>query len=186
MVLAQRPLTLEEFLQLPEEKPALEYLDGEVTRKMSPLGPHGRLQGRLYLRFELFGLERRLASAFPETRVTFGGASFVPDLIVYRWERIPSDERGDVPSYFYEPPDIAVEIASPDQSVRSLVDKCLWYVQHGVPIAILVEPKNCSVELFRPGARTGPLRGTNRIDVDDVLPGFELTVEELFQSLRAR
>jgi Uma2 family endonuclease len=186
MVLAQRPLTLEEFLQLPEEKPALEYLDGEVTRKMSPLGPHGRLQGRLYLRFELFGLERRLASAFPETRVTFGGASFVPDLIVYRWERIPSDERGDVPSYFYEPPDIAVEIASPGQTPEALAERCRWYVEHGVRVALLVLPRTRSARVFRAGTELGPLRGADRIDLGDVLPGFELAVDELFGALRAR
>ena len=109
---ARRPLTLEQFLELPEEEPALEYLEGAVTQKMSPKGPHGTLQGELYLRFELFGRAHRLARAFTETRATFAGASFVPDLIVYRWERVPSDARGEIAEDFLEPPDIAVEIVS--------------------------------------------------------------------------
>ena len=186
MTITQRRLTLEEFLRLPEEKPALEYLDGEVTRKMSPLGPHGTLQGRLYLRFELFGQERRLARAFPETRVTFGEASFVPDLIVYRWERVPSDERGEVPAYFYEPPDIAVEIASPGQTLRDLTERCRWYVEHGVQVTLLVLPRTRSIRVFRLGAELGPFSGSDRIDLGDVLPGFELAVDDLFGALRAR
>jgi Uma2 family endonuclease len=186
MASTERRLTLEQFLQLPEEEPALEYVDGAVTQKMSPKGPHGRLQGRIYLRFELFGLEHRLACAFPETRVTIAGASVVPDLIVYRWERVPSDARGDVPEDFSEPPDIAVEIASPGQTLKDLADRCRWYVEHGVHVALLVIPRNRSIRVFRTGTELGPFRGSDRINLGDVLPGFELAVDDLFHSLRAR
>src|SRR5205823_3342989 len=44
MAITQRPMTLEEFLDLPEKKPALEYDDGVVTQKVSPQGQHSRLQ----------------------------------------------------------------------------------------------------------------------------------------------
>lgn len=54
MATVQTGLTLEEFLKLPEEKPALEYLDGVVTRKMAPTGPHGELQAELAFLFKLF------------------------------------------------------------------------------------------------------------------------------------
>src|SRR5438067_2330999 len=40
----QRTLTLDEFLALPEEKPALEYSSGVITRKMSPDRDHGGLE----------------------------------------------------------------------------------------------------------------------------------------------
>ena len=186
MVLAQRPLTLEEFLQLPEEKPALEYLDGEVTRKMSPKGPHGRLQFVLARWFEDLTRPRGLVVAFTETRVTLDGASFVPDLIVYRSDRVPSDERGDIAEDFHEPPDVAVEIGSPGQTLKDLVERCRWYVEHGVHVALLVLPRTRSARVFRAGTELGPLRGADRIDLGDVLPGFELAVGELFGALRAR
>ena len=44
MAITERRLTLEQFLKLPEEEPALEYVDGAATPKMSPKGPHGALQ----------------------------------------------------------------------------------------------------------------------------------------------
>ena len=33
MLPAQRPITLEQFLRLPERKPSLEFEDGEVKKK---------------------------------------------------------------------------------------------------------------------------------------------------------
>jgi hypothetical protein len=44
MAITQTGLTLEEFLELPEQKPALECHQASVTRKVSPLGQRGALQ----------------------------------------------------------------------------------------------------------------------------------------------
>ncbi|MGB3760102.1 MAG: Uma2 family endonuclease, partial [Rivularia sp. (in: cyanobacteria)] len=37
-------LTLEEFLELSETKPASEYIDGRIYQKPMPQGKHSRLQ----------------------------------------------------------------------------------------------------------------------------------------------
>ncbi len=47
MALTRAGLTLEEFLVLPEEKPALEYVDGVVTQKVALLYEHSSLRGQL-------------------------------------------------------------------------------------------------------------------------------------------
>ena len=52
MAISQRTLTLEQFLELPEAEPALEFHKGVVTQKMSPKGPHGKLQWWLAKWFE--------------------------------------------------------------------------------------------------------------------------------------
>src|SRR5688500_11818339 len=123
MAISQRRMTLEEFLELPEEKPALEFFDGEVTQKMSPMGRHSVLQWERVRRCNLIGIPRRLFMAFIELRATYGGQSTVPDVSVYRWDRIPRTERGEVADRFLEPPDVAVEIASPGQGVNELVSR---------------------------------------------------------------
>ena len=186
MVIARQRMTLAEFLALPEEEPALEFADGEITRKVSPKGQHSRLQVSLVQRFNQFAEPRRLALAFSELRATFAGASPVPDVAVYRWERIPVDEQGEIVNDFHEPPDLAIEIVSPEQSVNALVRRCLWYVANGVAVALLVDPADRSVLLFRPGQVPRPLRGPDPIDLGEILPGFELTAEDLFGSLRLR
>lgn len=40
-------LTLAEFLQLPETKPAGEYIDGRIIQKPMPQGKHSVIQGEL-------------------------------------------------------------------------------------------------------------------------------------------
>src|SRR5919108_682359 len=108
MAVVQRRMTLEEFLELPEDEPALEYADGEVTQKVSPKGRHSRLQGKLTERINQFAEASKLAVAFPELRSTYAGVSRVPDVAVYRWERIPRTEAGTVADDFVKAPDIAV------------------------------------------------------------------------------
>lgn len=184
MAVARQRLTLEEFLALPEEEPALEYEDGKVTQKVSPKGKHGGLQGALVELFNRFSGPRKLARAFPELRTTFGGTSRVPDVTVFTWTRIPRDDLGEIADDIFEPPDIAVEIASPDQRLERLMQRCRAYVAQGVNLALLVDPRSRSVWLFTPDGSERELRGEDPIDVSSVLPGFELTAQELFDTLR--
>jgi Uma2 family endonuclease len=65
MALTGRRLTLDEFLELPEESPALEYLDGVVAPKVSPKAYHGSTQGAFLEKFNPYARPRRLARAFP-------------------------------------------------------------------------------------------------------------------------
>jgi Uma2 family endonuclease len=184
MTVVPTRLTLEEFLRLPEEEPSLEYDDGAVTPKVSPKGHHSALQTELIKQLDQSGLPRKLARAFAELRVTFGGASFVPDVSVYRWSRIPVEAGGRLADDFLQPPDIAVEIVSPGQSVNALNRRCLWYVEHGVQVALLVDPVDESVLAFRPGGSVNAWRGSEWIDLSEVLPDFALAVDQLFASLR--
>jgi Uma2 family endonuclease len=177
-------LTLEEFLALPERKPALEFEDGMVTQKVAPGARHSRLQYKLAEHLNHFAEPRQLAMAFPELRTTFAGSSVVPDVAVYRWERLPRNGEGDLEGDSREPPDIAIEIVSPKQSVTALTRRCLWYVEHGLRMAVLVDPQDRSVLVFWPGGRTAALRGADRIDFGEILPGFQLGVQELFASLK--
>jgi Uma2 family endonuclease len=186
MAIAQTRLSLEEFLRLPEEEPALEYEDGVVTQKMSPKAKHGKVQAALAQAIDRFAEPSRLARAFTETRVTFAGRSYVPDVSVYRWDRIPVDEKGQIANEFQEPPDIAVEIVSPGQSATALVRRCLWYVANGVQVALLVDPEDESILVLRPGAAPQALRGGEIADLKDVLPGFALVPADVFDVLRMR
>jgi Uma2 family endonuclease len=101
-----------------------------------------------------------------------------------RWDRIPRDASGELAEDFFEPPDVAVVIASLEQSVNGQVRRCLWYVSHGVHVALLVDPDDDSILAFRPGSSLTALTGTDLIDLSEVLPSFKLTVHELFESLR--
>jgi|GEM_PF-2668942 len=91
----RQPLTLHEFLQLPETKPASEYINGEIIQKPMPKGRYSRLQGKLCATINQVAEETKIAYAFPELRCSFGIRSIVPDVAVFQWERIPFTAEGN-------------------------------------------------------------------------------------------
>ena len=175
-------MTLEEFLALPEQKPALEF-DGEmVTQKMAPTFDHTELQAIVREAFNDVAREHQLGRTFCEARIRIGSLIRVPDVSYYRLEHLRIR-----PGRRYERtqgiPDIAVEIVSPEQNVTSLIRKCQEYLTHGAQIALVVDPADEAILAFRSGQPVRVLQGDDRIDVDDVLPGMTLMVRELFDAI---
>nr|WP_010482189.1 Uma2 family endonuclease [Acaryochloris sp. CCMEE 5410] len=121
-----KSLTLEEFLRLPETKPASEYIEEQILQKPMPQGKHSRIQGELLAAINAVVKPERVACAFPELRCTYpsrshpadvyGGRSTVPDIAVFTWSRILCDDSGEVANAFSLAPDWTIEILSPDQS----------------------------------------------------------------------
>jgi Uma2 family endonuclease len=177
MAITGWPLTLEQFLALPEAEPALEYgPDGQVSQKMSPESRHSRLQKWFVVRITNYAEPRHLGEALPELRVNTGGASLVPDVAFYRPGRVPPT------GYPTAAPELAIEIASPGQSRDELAEKCRWYVDQGSTLALLVDPEDRSISAFSAG-QTQTLRGADLLPVESVLPGLELSVDEIFSAL---
>ncbi|HIK08583.1 MAG TPA: Uma2 family endonuclease [Trichormus sp. M33_DOE_039] len=127
-------ISLEEFLQLPETKPANEYIDGEIIQKPMPPGKHSILQGELVTTINGVVKSKKTALAFPELRCTFGGRSTVPDVAVFAWQRIPIDEKGNIANVFNTYPDWTIEILSPEQSVTKVTKNILHCLNHGTSL----------------------------------------------------
>lgn len=70
-----KPLTLTEFLQIPETKPASEFIDGDIIQKPMPQGKHSTLQIDLGSSVNQVLKNKRIARAYSELRCTFGGRS---------------------------------------------------------------------------------------------------------------
>lgn len=186
MTSTRKRLTLDEFLRLPEQKPALEFAEGEITQKVAPQGQHSGIQGDLVEIVNRRIRRRKLGRAFPELRTTYAGHSLVPDVAVYTWDRIAVTESGRLANQFTSPPEVAFEIVSPEQSVTTLIRKCIWYVENGVKVAVIVDPEDSSVIVYRPDADSRVLHGDETIDLADVIPGLRLTLKEVFGALRVR
>jgi len=184
MVRTGKRLTLEEFLRLPEQEPPLEYFKGRITPKPMPQGQHGRLQIKLGALIDAYAEPRQLALTFTELRSSYDDASRVPDIAVYRWDRVGLLPDGRVPNQFTTPPDLAIEILSPEQRLSDLRAKCRWYVTSGSDLVLLVNPENESVERFSADGAEATLRGADTIDFAPVLPGLTLTVDAVFALLR--
>ena len=177
-------MTLEEFLKLPEESPSLEYIDGRIEAKVSPQTKHGMIQGELNTHFNHFARPLRIGIAIPELRCTFEGRSIVPDVVFLLREHIELDERGYLVDETLLPPDIHVEIISPEQTVRSSHEKLVHSTSHGCALGWLIHPYRETVDVYRPG-RPAEKRGPGDVlEGDPILPGYVLPVAELFGWLK--
>ncbi|WP_346290757.1 Uma2 family endonuclease [Sphaerothrix gracilis] len=181
-----KPLTLAEFLQLPETKPASEFIDGQVIQKPMPQGKHSTLQGDLVPAINTVLKPQRIARAYPELRCTFGGRSTVPDIAVFTWPRIPRDPSGKVANAFPLAPDWTIEILSPDQSHTKVVRNILHCLEHGTQMGWLIDPDEELVFVYfsdRPSAVFE--NASDRLPVPTFAESFTLTVGELFSWLEA-
>jgi Uma2 family endonuclease len=145
-----KPLTLDEFLAMPETKPASEYIDGQVIQKPMPQGKHSRLQGKLVGSINTVVEPQRIALALPELRCTFGGRSIVPDVAVLIWNRIPVDQQGEIANAFPLYPDWTIEILSPEQRQTKVTGNILHCLQYGCSLGWLLDPEEQSLLVFPP------------------------------------
>lgn len=149
-----KTLTLDEFLKLPETKPASEYVDGKITQKPMPQGKHSIFQGELVTNINAVLKPKRIARAFPELRCTFGGRSTVPDVSVILWGRIPRDENGEVSNAFLISPDWTIEILSPEQSQTKVTKNILYCLKYDTQMGWLLDPEERSLFVYKPNQQT--------------------------------
>lgn len=179
MSTATQAMSLETFLALPETEPGSEFIKGEIIQKSDALGQHSRLQSKLSAVINQIAEDAKIAYAFTELRCSFGGDSVIPDIAVVRWERIPREPSGRVANRFEIPPDWAIEILSPDQSVTKVLKKLLHCSEHGTELGWLINPKEATVMLVLPEQRVQFLEGEATLPV---LEGIDLslTVDQVF------
>jgi Uma2 family endonuclease len=180
MVTKQR-MTLEEYLALPEEKPYLEYVCGEVRPKqVAPSYEHSSLAAELAFLLKSYIRAGAGGSVMVEPRVRFesgpGTRAYVLDVAYWAPGRPIGDYRA------MSPPTLAVEVRSPGQSPRHQRERCRYFRSQGVPVCWLVDPETQAVELFE-GGRDGETAGKEATLTSQELPGFSLRLEDLFASL---
>jgi Uma2 family endonuclease len=180
-----KPLTLAEFLQLPETEPASEYLDGLILQKPMPQGKHSKLQGKLVTAINAIAESAKIAVAFPELRCTFAERSIVPDIAVFTWNRIPLDDRGEIANAFKAAPDWTIEILSPDQSQTKVTGNILHCLKHGSELGWLVDPDERSILIYPPKQQPELFQSPESIlPVPNFVKELQLTIGDIFSWLK--
>ncbi|MEB3355816.1 MAG: Uma2 family endonuclease [Synechococcales bacterium] len=181
----EKTITLEEFLRLPETKPASEYIDGRIIQKPMPQGKHSIIQGELITAINAVAKKQRIAHAFPELRCTFGGRSIVPDVAVFAWDRIPVDENGDIANVFPICPDWTIEVLSPDQSPTKVTGNILHCLKHGCQMGWLIDPDERSLLIYPSGQQPEFLEEEQDIlPVPSLVPGLQLMIADVLSWLK--
>lgn len=191
-------LTADEFLAAPKsDHVRLELVRGEV-RSVTPAGGwHATVGDNLYGPLREFVRARRLGRCF------FDGAGYLlplppelqrrsrdgtprdtvrsPDVSFVRADRVPRGGFG--PGWIPLAPDFAVEVLSPSETASDTEEKLADYRAAGTPLLWVVDPAKRMVTIYAADTPTRWMREGETLDGGDVLPGFTLAVEALFEDV---
>ena len=173
--------TVEEFEQYadaPENRDRLlELIDGEIMEKV-PTQRHGMCAGNIYGFFWNHVRETRSGRVVMEVRYRTPQDkrnSRIPD-ISFTSGNAPLVERGSVPQM----PDIAIEVKSPDDSLKEMRAKARYYLANGTKLVWLVEPQKRFVEVYTLDDEQVLFEG-EILGGGEVLPGFQMPVSAIFE-----
>ncbi len=161
-----------------------ELINGELFEMAPPGGEHGTIAGEMFHYFRLFDPQRKLGISTvdtgyhpPEER----NLLLSPDAAFTRIERAPNPfPKTWVPVM----PDIAVEVQSPNDTLRQLRAKASIYLQHGAQLVWIIVPSKQSAEVCRldenGDIQTEFIGADGSLSGEGVLPGFSLELRALF------
>lgn len=162
-----------------------ELVDGEIIEKM-PTFQQGMIAGNLITAINTYTVLRKLGRAAVAARHQMPleaqdparPNSCIPDVSYISKERgLPLVTEGAVPAM----PDLAVEIQSPNQTDKDMLDSASYYLHNGARMVLLVYPDRIIVEKLPASGVEKRLYGVNDvIDFSSVIPGFTMRVRDIF------
>ncbi|WP_018131021.1 Uma2 family endonuclease [Effusibacillus pohliae] len=157
--------TVEEYLKLPEDGNQYEIVGGRLELKPSPTTTHQRISQQL---------ERTLIDSCEQEYIILHAPVDVilsdtetrqPDiLLVHRSRKSIVQEHGVV-----GPPDLVIEILSPNSAKRDRVMKKESYARFGIPEYWIVDPPHLTIELYVPERPGEPYVLANVFGAEDTV-----------------
>jgi Uma2 family endonuclease len=112
---------------------------------------------------------------FPDdpNKVRFPDGSFIPR------GRLPDDKppRGHIRI----PPDLAIEVVSPNDTAEEVETKRLAFLRAGTRLLWILYPESRTVHVYRQAGNPSSLTEADELSGEDVVPGFVCRVAELFE-----
>jgi Uma2 family endonuclease len=173
--------TPDDLLRMPGDD-RFELVDGQlVSTEMSGLAAivTSRICGRLGIVVESRQLGVVMTSeatyqcfAEERDRIRRPDSSFI-----HRSRMRPEYLEGHIPI----PPDLAVEVVSPNDSFYEVRQKVGEYIQAGVRLIWIVNPAKREIDVYRASGTTLLVTNGDSLDGEDVVPGFRYPLAEIFQ-----
>jgi Uma2 family endonuclease len=173
--------TPEDLLAMPDSK-SYELVDGQLVERNAGFAASW-VGGRLLTHLGSYCEKHGLGWAFPADN---GFQCFPydpdrvrkPDVSYVRYGRLPGEV---LPVGWIEiPPDLAVEVVSPEDLLEELDAKLEDYRKAGVPLIWVIHPRSRTVMVHRCNGSVSLLRESDELSGEDVIPGFRCPVRELF------
>ncbi len=109
------------------------------------------------------------------------GAVYSPDaswVSNEKWDGLTQQQREE--EFSPLAPDFVVELPSSSDSLKKLQKKMAEYIENGVRLGWLIDPKNQMVEIYRQGKEVEILDSPESLSGEDVLSRFELNLNKIW------
>jgi Uma2 family endonuclease len=177
-----RMMSADELARLADDGQRHELVNGELI-SMTPSGfDHGAIIVNLTLPLAGHVKSRNLGVVVgAETGFKLASEPDTvraPDIAFIRRDRLPASGR---PTTFWNgPPDLAVEVLSPSDTVFEIEDKVAGWLAAGAAAVWVVNPKSRTIAIHRAGAPSRVLTEQESLSGEDVVPDFAITVGDAF------
>ena len=183
MVVGTRLVTAEELERMPQNDMHVELVKGE-TVKMTPAGhEHGEIAGALFAAIHTFVHQHKLGKVYAaETGFILSrnpDTVRAPDAAFVSAGRAAQQKRRE--GFFDGAPDLAVEVVSPEDTAEEVEVKVLEYLRAGTKLVWVANPRARTITTYRSLDKVRVLTPNDTLDGDDVLPGFAVAVNEIFE-----
>jgi Uma2 family endonuclease len=177
-------ITDEDLRRLPRDGRKYELVDGEI--RVGPAGGrHGQITLALGARILAHVGERGLGMVLDSsTGFRLAGRTpghqdvRSPDLGFVAAGRLPGDR---APVGFVElAPDLAVEVLSPDDRPREVLEKVGEFLGAGTRLVWVLDPERRSAAVYRSLVDVRRLEAHEALDGEEVIPGFSCPLRDLF------
>ena len=175
-------LTAEEYARLPVHNYNREELiRGTLyVREPGPGCAHGYVDAQIGHLLLSFVVPRRLGVIMHNAGIVFErkpDTVCIPDIFFVQASRLPLP---DEQPYLDGAPDLAVEIWSPGNKKKDMAEHVALYLRTGSRLVWVVDPQRRTVTVHRPESEPFVLSADDQLTGEDVLPGFECRVADLF------
>ena len=175
-------MTAEELMELPDDGFRYELINGELEKMPPPGHPHGRITLRLSIPLGQFIWDHGLGEGFAADtgfKLTSNPDTVLaPDFAFVTNERFA--EGRDTEGYWPGPPDLAVEVLSPGDRPGKVNKKISRWFSFGTKQVWIVDPKHSTVAVYRGPSDITTFSGSDYLEAQDLLPGFQISLDRLF------
>lgn len=177
---AATPITADELLHLNLPNKRTELVKGVLVVREPAGYQHGVVAMNITLVLGGFvhtrGLGRLLAAETGFKLFSNPDTVRAPDVAFIRSDRVP------VPTpqgFAVMSPDLAVEVLSPDDRPGEVLEKVADWLNAGVRLVWVVDPRRRIARVYRPDGVDAQLSERDALDGEDVLPGLSIPLADV-------